>query len=95
MWRLTVRRIAVAGLTAPIRVYRAAISPLLPPMCRFTPSCSRYALEAIERHGPVRGVWLGAKRVCRCHPWGGTGFDPVPPSTVPPGTVPPSTVPRP
>ncbi len=70
-------------LIAPIQFYRAAISPLLPPSCRFTPTCSAYAIAAIERHGPVRGLWLGTKRICRCHPWGGSGFDPVPPGPVP------------
>ncbi len=70
------------ALIAPIRLYRAAISPLLPASCRFSPTCSAYAIEAIERHGALRGVWLGTKRICRCHPWGGSGFDPVPPSPV-------------
>ncbi|TRW15217.1 membrane protein insertion efficiency factor YidD [Glacieibacterium frigidum] len=64
-------------LTFPIRVYQRVISPLLPPMCRFQPTCSHYMVEAIERHG-VRGAWLGTKRICRCHPWGGEGYDPVP-----------------
>lgn len=64
-------------LTFPVRVYQRAISPLLPPMCRFQPTCSHYMIEAIERYG-VRGAWLGTKRICRCHPWGGQGYDPVP-----------------
>jgi putative membrane protein insertion efficiency factor len=72
------RRWATAALTAPIRAYKLLVSPLLPPSCRFTPTCSTYAVEAIERHGPLRGVWLGATRICRCHPWGGSGYDPVP-----------------
>ena len=72
-----------AALTAPIRFYRAALSPLMPPSCRFTPTCSAYALAAIERHGPLRGLWLGTTRICRCHPWGGSGYDPVPPRPVP------------
>ena len=67
-----------AILMAPIRVYRYAISPLLPPACRFYPSCSEYALEAIGTHGPVKGSWLAARRVCRCHPWNPGGVDPVP-----------------
>jgi putative membrane protein insertion efficiency factor len=71
-------RWATALLTAPIRAYKFAISPLFPPSCRFTPTCSTYALQAIEAHGPVRGLWLGTKRICRCHPWGGSGYDPVP-----------------
>jgi len=67
-----------AALIAPIRAYKFVLSPLLPPSCRFQPTCSSYAIEAIERHGPARGVWLGTKRICRCHPWGGSGYDPVP-----------------
>lgn len=62
-----------------IRGYRYAISPLLPPSCRFHPSCSEYALEAIERHGPLSGGWLATRRLCRCHPWNPGGLDPVPP----------------
>lgn len=65
-------------LTLPILFYRACISPLFPPACRFTPTCSAYALEAIRKHGPFRGTWLAIKRICRCHPWGGSGYDPVP-----------------
>lgn len=62
-----------------IRAYQVGISPLLPSACRFTPSCSQYALEAVSRHGPLRGGWLAAKRLLRCHPFGGVGYDPVPP----------------
>ncbi|MXY30014.1 MAG: membrane protein insertion efficiency factor YidD [Gammaproteobacteria bacterium] len=65
-------------LLSGIRFYRAAISPLTPPACRFVPSCSTYALEALERHGTLRGCWLTLRRLCRCHPLGGKGFDPVP-----------------
>ena len=61
-----------------IRGYQLAISPLLGPRCRFYPSCSHYALEAIEIHGAVRGTWLAIKRIGRCHPWHEGGFDPVP-----------------
>lgn len=61
-----------------IRFYQTAISPLFPPACRFTPTCSQYALEAIRRHGAVKGCVLAAKRIARCHPWGGSGYDPVP-----------------
>jgi len=71
-------RWVTALLIAPIRAYKALLSPLMPPSCRFTPTCSTYAIQAIERHGPVKGVWLGTKRICRCHPWGGSGYDPVP-----------------
>jgi uncharacterized protein len=62
-----------------IRFYQLAISPLLLPSCRYLPSCSDYAAEAIATHGAVRGAALGARRLLRCHPWGGSGFDPVPP----------------
>ena len=65
-------------LTVPILAYRLAISPLLGPRCRFYPSCSSYALEALERHGAVRGLWLALWRILRCHPWYPGGYDPVP-----------------
>jgi len=67
-----------------IRLYQVVLSPVLAfiggPLsgCRFEPSCSRYFLEAVEKHGSLRGCWLGFKRIARCHPWGGAGFDPVP-----------------
>jgi putative membrane protein insertion efficiency factor len=67
-----------ALLIPPIRFYRRFISPALPPACRYIPSCSQYAIEAIELHGPVKGSWLATRRICRCHPWGGHGWDPVP-----------------
>lgn len=65
-------------LILPIRFYQGAISPMLPASCRFTPSCSQYAVEALRKHGPIRGSLLTAKRLSRCHPWGGSGYDPVP-----------------
>ncbi|WNJ19407.1 membrane protein insertion efficiency factor YidD [Pontibacter sp. G13] len=61
-----------------IRFYQYAISPLFPPTCRYTPTCSHYAAEAIRKHGPFRGGWLAIKRISSCHPWGGSGYDPVP-----------------
>jgi uncharacterized protein len=61
-----------------IRGYRQLLSPLLPPSCRFQPTCSAYALEAITRHGAVVGSWLAIKRILRCHPWSAGGYDPVP-----------------
>lgn len=65
-------------LILPIQLYRCLISPILPPHCRFEPSCSAYAIAAIRRHGPMRGLWLALRRIARCHPWGGCGHDPVP-----------------
>lgn len=61
-----------------IRGYQRGISPFLPPACRYTPTCSEYAAEAIRRHGSARGSLLAARRLLRCHPWGGSGYDPVP-----------------
>lgn len=61
-----------------IKLYQTFISPGLPPSCRFSPSCSQYTLEAVQRHGALKGVWLGARRLVRCHPWHPGGHDPVP-----------------
>lgn len=66
-------------LIAVIWLYKKAISPLLGQRCRFEPTCSVYAMEAIRTHGPIVGFWLALRRLFRCHPWGGQGFDPVPP----------------
>jgi putative membrane protein insertion efficiency factor len=63
-----------------LKGYKRWISPVLPSACRFTPTCSEYARDAVEIHGAMRGSWLAAKRLCRCHPWGGHGYDPVPPA---------------
>lgn len=65
-------------LIAPVRFYQLAISPLLGKNCRHVPSCSQYTIEAIQEWGPVKGSWMGAKRISRCHPWGTHGYDPVP-----------------
>ena len=65
-------------LLALIWLYRNCISPLTPPSCRFTPTCSQYAAEALRKHGPIKGLWLTVKRLSKCHPWGGSGYDPVP-----------------
>ena len=62
----------------PIKIYQILISPLLGPSCRFTPTCSQYTIEAIQKYGPFKGGWLGFRRILRCHPWGGCGHDPVP-----------------
>jgi putative membrane protein insertion efficiency factor len=61
-----------------IRFYQTTISPYTPPTCRYTPTCSQYSLEALQKHGLFYGGWLAIKRIGSCHPWGGTGYDPVP-----------------
>ena len=61
-----------------VRFYQVAISPMLPPRCRYTPTCSQYAVEALQKHGACKGSRLTLRRVCRCHPFGGSGYDPVP-----------------
>ena len=65
-------------LILPIRFYQKCISPLTPPTCRFTPTCSNYAIQAIHKHGPFKGLALAVWRILRCNPWGGSGYDPVP-----------------
>ena len=75
---LGLRKLLTLILLLPIYFYKGAISPLTPPSCRFTPSCSTYAVEALRRHGPVKGLYLAIRRILRCHPWGGSGYDPVP-----------------
>lgn len=61
-----------------VRFYQSAVSPMKPPSCRFSPTCSEYALQAIRKYGPIKGGWLAFKRLLRCHPWGDSGYDPVP-----------------
>ena len=61
-----------------IRIYQKAISPLFPGSCRYTPTCSQYSVEAIKNHGTLKGLYLGLKRIIKCNPWGGYGYDPVP-----------------
>ena len=72
------KRIFSFLLIIPIKIYQIIISPLLGPSCRFTPTCSQYAVEAIQKYGPFKGSWLSLKRIIKCHPWGGSGYDPVP-----------------
>lgn len=68
----------VSILLLPIWFYQKVISPYTPPSCRFTPTCSEYARQALIKHGPIKGLWLAIKRISRCHPWGDSGYDPVP-----------------
>ena len=72
------RRFLTKLLVWPIRFYQGAISPHFPAACRYTPTCSQYAIEALRKYGPLKGLWLAARRILRCHPWGGHGYDPVP-----------------
>lgn len=71
------KKIISSILLLPIYFYRAVISPLFPPSCRFTPTCSQYAIDAIKKKGPFKGLYLAIRRILRCHPWGGSGYDPV------------------
>ena len=70
--------VLVAILLIPIWIYQKVISPYTPASCRFTPTCSEYARQALIKHGPVKGLYLAVRRILRCHPWGGSGYDPVP-----------------
>ena len=81
-WGIWIIRGIASALTALmillIRIYQRCVSPMLGQNCRFVPTCSQYAVEALRRHGPLKGGWLTIRRILRCHPWGGSGFDPVP-----------------
>ena len=68
---------ATLPLVVVVKFYQLCISPFTPPSCRFTPTCSQYAVEALRKYGPLKGSWLAVKRLARCHPWGGSGYDPV------------------
>lgn len=72
------KRVLSFPLVILVRFYQICISPLKPPTCRFTPTCSAYAIEALKKYGPVKGLYLAIKRILKCHPWGGSGYDPVP-----------------
>ena len=74
----TCKRIAIWPLVMLVRFYQVCISPLKPSCCRFTPTCSAYAIEALRKHGPIKGSLLAIWRILRCNPWGGSGYDPVP-----------------
>lgn len=78
MWKKILRSIVSLPLIGLIKLYQLVISPLLGPKCRYTPTCSQYGLEAIKKYGPFKGGWMALKRIARCHPWGGHGYDPVP-----------------
>lgn len=73
-----IKRLLGLFFTGLIRFYQVAISPMTQSSCRYTPTCSQYALEAVHKHGPFKGGWLAIKRLLRCNPWGGHGYDPVP-----------------
>lgn len=73
-----ISRVLSRPLVGLVKLYRVTLSPWLGMNCRFQPSCSEYAIEALQVHGVVKGSWLAAKRIGRCHPWGGSGYDPVP-----------------
>lgn len=70
--------LVIRPLVALIRFYQRFISPLTPPSCRYYPTCSHYAVTALQKHGPLKGGWLALRRILRCNPWGGSGYDPVP-----------------
>lgn len=74
----TFRRIIGFPFVLLVRIYQWVISPILPQSCRYTPTCSAYMIEAIEEWGPIKGIYLGTRRISKCHPWGGHGHDPVP-----------------
>jgi len=73
------KRILIWPFLLLIKIYQRFISPLFPSTCRYTPTCSHYTKEALEKHGLLKGGWLSIKRISSCHPWGGQGYDPVPP----------------
>ena len=72
------RKVLIFPLVLLVRLYQGILSPWLPNSCRFQPTCSQYMIEALQKHGPIKGLWLGIRRIARCHPWGGSGHDPVP-----------------
>ncbi len=73
-----IRKGLIYILIFPVKIYQWIISPLIGPSCRYTPTCSAYAIEALKKHGPLKGFWLSLKRILSCNPWGGSGYDPVP-----------------
>jgi len=77
-WYWPIKQIAIYILILPVKIYQYVISPMLGPSCRFSPTCSSYAIEALKKHGPIKGLYLATWRILRCNPWGGHGHDPVP-----------------
>ncbi|MEJ5315551.1 MAG: membrane protein insertion efficiency factor YidD [Tenuifilum sp.] len=77
IWKNAVRLLAYIPILL-IKIYQIFLSPYLPNSCRFTPTCSAYSVEALKKHGFFKGLWLSVRRISRCHPWGGHGYDPVP-----------------
>ena len=75
---MNVKNLPMKGMLVMLRFYKREISPMLPPCCRYTPTCSEYAMQAVEKYGAVKGGWLAAKRMLRCHPFHEGGYDPVP-----------------
>ncbi|MDR1344603.1 MAG: membrane protein insertion efficiency factor YidD [Tannerellaceae bacterium] len=73
-----IRRMIIYLMLAPVYFYKYCISPYTPASCRYVPTCSEYTMQALKKHGPVKGLLLAVKRILRCHPWGGSGYDPVP-----------------
>ncbi|MGY6647766.1 membrane protein insertion efficiency factor YidD [Wenyingzhuangia sp. IMCC45574] len=76
--KLVLKKILISPFLLLIRIYQVAISPFTPATCRYQPTCSHYSIEALQKHGLVFGGWLAIKRISSCHPWGGSGYDPVP-----------------
>jgi uncharacterized protein len=72
------KRLLIYSLIVPVKLYQILISPILPNSCRYIPTCSEYAIQALKKHGPIRGLYLAIKRILSCNPWGGSGYDPVP-----------------
>ncbi|MCH4830988.1 MULTISPECIES: membrane protein insertion efficiency factor YidD [Flavobacterium] len=75
---MNLKKILILSLVFLVRIYQYIISPLMPAACRYQPTCSQYMVDALKKHGPLKGLWLGSKRILRCHPWGGSGYDPIP-----------------
>ena len=73
-----VKKIIISPFVFLVKIYQNIISPLFPPTCRYTPTCSEYAIQSLKKYGLIKGVYLSIKRIVNCHPWGGSGYDPIP-----------------